>query len=151
MAKVVCSPEDKEASRRRLMEAQRSYHSHAQDLVDSFHSPHKTSEYLRKQHELQCAREGMEREQKMSVAAEASALAAVTTLEKASALAAAASLEVEQAKSSSPNATTKPKSNARYLWKKTIATVQKENEAKARRQARESMTRVTAFGAGMMM
>ena len=140
MAKLVFSPEDKEASRRRLMEVQRAYHSHAQDLVESFHSPDKTSEYLRK-HAAQRAREAKQREETMSAAA------------KADALAAAAALEMDQAKSfdSSPKATPKPQANPRFLWKKTIATVQKEIEAKARRQARESMTRIKGFGGGTLI
>ena len=140
MPKLVCSPEDKEASHRRLMEVQRAYHSHAQDLVDSFHSPAKTSENLQ-EHAAQRAREAKEREETMNAAA------------KAGALAAAAALAADQAKSSSPKATPESESRLRptFLWKKTIATVQKEIEAKGRRQARESMTHVTGFGGGTMM
>ena len=133
----VFSPEDKEASRRRLVEAQRAYHHHAQDLVESFHSPCKSSQLEDIDGKKQLLRARAQQEEEERVAA-AKGYAETT----------AAALEEEMAKKQTPKAPSKSSSSIkpRFMWRKTIVLVQRENAAREARRERESKKAIKGFG-----
>ena len=136
------SPEDKEASRRRLKEVQRAYHHHAQDLVESFHSSCKSSRLEEIDAKKQLLRARAQEEEERAAAAKGYA---ETT---------AAALEEQMAKKQTPKKAAKapksPSAEPRFMWRKTILLVQRENAAREARRERESKKAIKGFGSGTL-